>query len=239
MLEGAAVVVLGRPGSGKGTQGRRLAKRFGLAYVDLGRAIRAEAKPATRRAEIIRRVEPGGYVPKALSEEILLEEIAKEAVPGQGLVLDGYPRFDWQVDRLRELINPMTVVAAIHLNLDVEAAFTRLALRLSCSECGETVDTDGPAELLRCALCGGPAVKRPDDDVQALRRRLQVAETELGAVLAFYDDTGILVRCDAKGTRNAVEGRIVAAVKQLLSPEASGSEVEQMHLFGNDQGLTP
>jgi adenylate kinase len=186
------IVLLGAPGSGKGTQGRSLADRFGVRHVSTGDLLRAhiaqgtdlgrEAAPYVRRGELV----PDGLMLRVAGAAVT------EAAGEGGYVLDGFPRTLAQAERAYELAGPagVTADAVVYLAVPDEVARERLAARA----------VEGRAD---------------DADPDVIERRLQVFHDETQPLLDFYRDRGILVTVDAARSPDEVTDAMLEAVKSL------------------------
>lgn len=200
------VLMLGRPGSGKGTQTRRLSDALQVGAIDLGFLLRrlGDSDPTVRAT-----LDSGGYVPREISEPLLRNRIATER--DGGFILDGYPRFRWQVDLLVEFLAPTTLDAALLLDVRPSVAADRLAGRLECLKCGVPCRPSGRL-ILVCERCGGGLRRRGDDDRDALLRKIQSWESEMTDVLDAYRASGLLREVDGEGSEEIVLGRLVRAL---------------------------
>jgi adenylate kinase len=190
------IVLLGRPGSGKGIQGARLAAALGVPHVSTGDLVRRwVACPATAPAEIVAAVDAGELV----ADEAVLALVQLAVEPSRGVVLEGFPRTARQAALLAETWHPEQVDLAVVLDVPPTAATSRLRVRRHCQGCGAT-PPDGSACCDRCGLPCGP---RPDDRPEVVSRRLWLHDREGPAVEAWFERRGVLARVD--GARPADE----------------------------------
>jgi adenylate kinase len=183
MSENPRVVLLGAPGAGKGTQGRRLAEEFGVDHVATGDIFRANADMETEYGTPQEYMEKGELVPDEVVNEIVREYLSDL----DGWVLDGYPRNLAQAEFLADLGG---VDVVVHLDVSREELVARLTGRRECSECGATyhVEFNPPAEAGVCDECGADLVQRDDDTEETVRTRLEEYEEQTKPVVAFYRD---------------------------------------------------
>lgn len=210
------VVVLGRQGSGKGEQSRRLAERFGLEHVSTGDLLRAAAREGTplgRACEL--QLVRGEPVADELVAGVVAARLAEAAVSGRGVVLDGYPRTVAQADRLAELLAPTELELALYLDVPRSVAVERIENRRVCTVCHRTND-----HRLQCASCGGPTQRRADDEPAAIGRRMSDFAREAAPLLEWFDRLGRLVTVDGIGTPDAVAARVGAALDERLAASA-------------------
>jgi len=209
------VAVLGRPGSGKGTQSGRLARVLGVPHVSTGELLRAEIErgsPVGRRAQEF--VEAGQLVPDEMVLESLAERLDDADIERDGFVLDGFPRTIDQAVALDALLAPAGLDAVVELMVPEREAAERLGARLVCPECGRSVSRDQRSAL--CDHCGTVLARRADDDVDVIRSRFDVFENETRPLLEWLDQHGRLVAVDGDRSVSEVTRRVIAAVQTVL-----------------------
>ena len=192
----ARLVLLGAPGSGKGTQASRLAARVGIAHVGTGDLMRARAEVGDEVGTAARPyLERGDLAPDSLVTAALAPALA--AVAAHGFVLDGFPRNVAQAAGLTALLERLhaPLDAAIHLGVPDTVLRRRLAIR---------AETSG----------------RSDDTAEVRHRRLDLGQRRLQPVLAYYHDAGILVRVDGDRPVGAVTKDILAALTAGTGPHS-------------------
>jgi adenylate kinase len=213
----AVLILLGPPGAGKGTQARRLERRFGLVPLstgDLLRAAVAAGTPAGREAEAV--MQAGGLVRDETVIAILRDRLA-EPDCARGVILDGFPRTAGQATALDALLaeTGQRIAAAISLEVDDAAMVTRIAGRYSCSTCGEGWHDSfkRPATPGTCDACGGTAfTRRADDRAETVASRLQAYHQQTAPLIGFYAAQGALQRVDAMGEIDAIAADLAAIV---------------------------
>ncbi|MFB6121010.1 MAG: adenylate kinase [Halobacteriaceae archaeon] len=183
MSESPRVVLLGAPGAGKGTQGRRLADAFDVDHVATGDIFRANADMETEYGTPQEYMERGELVPDEVVNEIVREYLSDL----DGWVLDGYPRNLAQAEYLADLGG---VDVVVHLDVAREELIDRLTGRRECAECGATyhVDFNPPEEAGVCDECGGELVQREDDEPETVETRLEEYAAQTKPVVDFYRD---------------------------------------------------
>jgi adenylate kinase len=209
------VAVLGRPGSGKGTQSGRLARVLDVPHISTGELLRTEIElgsPIGQRAQTF--VESGQLVP----DDVVLASLAKRFhaadVQEDGFVLDGFPRTIDQAVALDELLVPDELDAVVELMVPEREAAERLGARLVCPECGRSVSRDQRSTL--CEHCGTVLARRTDDDADVIRARFSVFEDETRPLLEWLDQRGHLVAVDGDRPVAEVTRRMIAAVRPVL-----------------------
>jgi adenylate kinase len=209
------IAVLGRPGSGKGTQSARLARILGVPHISTGELLRTEIERGSnvgRRAQAY--VESGQLVPDDVVQDSLAHRLQQEDVQRHGFVLDGFPRTIDQAAALESLLAPADLDAVVELMVPEREAAERLGARLVCPECGRSVSRDQRSGL--CDHCGTVLARRTDDDLEVIRARFDVFESETRPLLEWLDRRGHLVAVDGDRPVSEVTRRVVAAVQSVL-----------------------
>jgi len=207
------VVLLGRQGSGKGTQGRLLAERHGWAHLALGDEFRRTVRGGgTRAAALEPYLLTGELVPDSLALSVVRDSLARHRF-GVGCVLDGYPRTVRQAELLAD-IPEGDVDVAVNIAVAPDVVLRRIARRRVCICCdavSSTTDVTG-----RCDRCGGPTVRRADDEPAVVRRRLARYEVRTRPLLDWYAGLGRLVTVDGHGPPDRVAAGIDRALADHL-----------------------
>lgn len=208
------VVLLGPPASGKGTQGRRLASFFGLAYLSTGALLREAMEhmsPVGIQAKPI--LDRGGYLPDDLMCGILSAWL--EAVHG-GWLLDGFPRSVPQAMFLDTWLQSrdLSLDSVIVLDVPKEELSRRAADRVECPDCRWSGPLSAASEERRCASCAAVVAPRDDDTAEKFIARYRAYETHAMPLLDYYAVRGILHRCDA----TAPPDEVAAAITDLFIP---------------------
>lgn len=208
------LVMLGRQGAGKGTQCARLAEGLGVVHVATGNVFRAAiAAESELGRQVATFVVAGELVPDDLSAVVVSEALDCAAVQEKGFVLDGFPRTEWQAQRLDALLAPAKIDVVLDLSVETEVVLGRLLSRRVCVDCGNIAaavpNAHGPAS---CVRCGGISTRRSDDTEPLIRRRLAVYEAETRAVLNWYSSQGRLRTVDGHGPEAVVAHRIEVAI---------------------------
>jgi adenylate kinase len=212
------IVLLGAPGSGKGTQSQLLVKTYGVPQVSTGDLLReavAKGTPLGLRAKAA--MDAGKLVEDAVVFRMIGERLAQPDA-ANGFILDGFPRNIAQADVLNAMLIDMhkPLQAVVLLNLDLGILFKRLTGRRICQKCGQvfnifTSPPDGAAHL---AACGHEPdlIQRPDDKEEVIGKRLEVYDAQTKPLIKFYTDVGLLRVVDADAPMDAVFEAIQHAV---------------------------
>ncbi len=212
------LVLLGAPGSGKGTQAQRMQARHGVPQVSTGDLLReaiAAGTPLGRAAKVV--MDAGQLVADDIMLGIIRERLSRPDA-ARGFILDGFPRTIAQADGLAaQLVDlGVTLDAVVLMAIDPAILLRRLAGRRSCRRCGRVfhVETNPPGAGERCTD-GKPhdLVQRPDDKEATVRHRLAVYSERTQPLIDYYAQKGLLRRVDANGTLDEVDERLEAAIE--------------------------
>ena len=210
------LVLLGPPGSGKGTQASVLKERWGVAHISSGDLLRANVKGGT---ELGQRAKPymdrGDLVPDELILD-MMEKRMSEPDAQRGFALDGFPRTVAQAEALEKRLAGIgqPLHAVIYLNVPEQELLRRLSGRRTCSQCNAIyqIYTMAPKVEGVCDKCDGTLIQREDEKEDVVRNRLQVYAQQTEPLLKFYRDLGLLHEIDGTiGVDN-----VMAAIKRLL-----------------------
>jgi len=212
------IVLLGAPGSGKGTQAKKLMADRNIPQISTGDMLRAAVAAGTRfgvQAKAI--MDAGNLVSDDIMLGIISERLA-EPDTSEGFILDGFPRTGQQALDLGDLLDQMgtPLDAAVLMDVDFDILMKRLTGRRTCSLTGKLLNVyfSTPEELDECTNAGGVLEQREDDNEEVIGNRLQVYRDQTEPLVAFYRKQGNLKTVDADGTIDAVYERFVAALLQ-------------------------
>ena len=214
------MILLGPPGTGKGTQARRIAERLGLVHIATGDMFREAVQQGSalgRRANAY--MERGELVPDEVTIA-MLEERIEQPDAQQGAIFDGYPRTLQQAQALDEALERQdkAVDAALHVTASDDEIVRRLSGRWLCSGCGEIYHEQHrpPKQAQVCDRCGGALNQRDDDKPEVVRTRLQ-RQRPPEELLAHYRDQDKLTDVSGEQEIEAVTRDLLAAIDRLTS----------------------
>ena len=216
------IVLLGAPGSGKGTQAKLISEKYRIPHVstgDLLRAALAAGTPLGLQAKAA--MDAGQLVSDDLVLAIIRERL-KNPDAKKGFILDGFPRNIPQANALdgmlRNIAQPLD--AAILMEVDFDILMQRLTGRRTCENCGAAynVYTNPPRLEDQCDRCGGPLHHRADDNEETIGNRLRVYDTQTRPLIGYYRDQGRIETVDAVGDVKDILRRMIA----VLDPIAKG-----------------
>lgn len=207
MSKNLKILLLGPQGAGKGTQAERLAKRLNLPALSMGDLLRREQQKGTEIGrQIVAIMTHGGLVSDQVALEVLKARL-QEPDAVNGYIIDGYPRNIGQYQAYVAFDQPTAVVV---IDLPDDESVKRLAGRRTCIGCGKIyhVDYARPKVMDICDVCGGSLIQRPDDQPEAIKKRLSIYHQETEPMAREFEKMGILRRVDGMGTMDEVEERI-------------------------------
>src|SRR6516225_308326 len=215
MLFGLRVVMLGRQGSGKGTQGVQLAKLLVVPHISVGDVLRdtvSSGSPAGRRAQ--ETMERGDLVDDHLVVSLVTERLAAPDVHSGGFVLDGFPRTVDQAAALMGILTDGGLDRAVVIDVPLEVARARLLARRVCAGCGRiySVERARGLQTWTCGACGGEVRRRADDTEEAVTRRLTLYDEQTGPLLDWFTRRDQLLVVDGVGTSEEVFSRLLAGL---------------------------
>jgi adenylate kinase len=218
------IVLLGAPGSGKGTQGKRLVERYGIPQVSTGDLLRsAVAAGSELGREAKSYMDAGQLVPDEVVLGMLRERLA-EADADAGFILDGFPRNRAQAEALdgvlAELGQPLDV--ALLIDVEIDTLKKRLLGRLTCTSCGAVFNayTNPPKTEGVCDHCGGELQHRTDDNEETISARLDVYDAQTKPLIEYYADRGELIRVSGLGEIDQIFDIIVTDIDARLGLSA-------------------
>ena len=214
------LVLLGAPGSGKGTQAKRLVDELNIQQISTGDLLRAAVEaqtPLGRQAKTI--MDAGQLVPNDLVLGMIRERLnSPDAM--NGFILDGFPR---NLDQARELDTllhslSMPIQKSILIDVDFDILMQRLTGRLTCEDCGAVFNTftNPPSLGEECDMCGGKLHHRSDDNEETIGRRLRVYETQTKPVVDYYQSQDKLSVIEGKGEIKDIFNNMKATLKSAL-----------------------
>ena len=210
------IVMLGAPGSGKGTQAQRLQQDHQLPQVSTGDLLRravADKTPLGVKAKAA--MDAGELVSDEIVLGMIKERLAKPDAK-RGFILDGFPRNLAQADSLNGVLTGLaqSIDAAVLMDVDFDILMKRLTGRRTCSKTGQVLNIhfSPAAELEACRKAGGELLQRDDDNEATIRNRLQVYERQTAPLIDYYQQRGLLKKVEATGEVNDVYARFKKAV---------------------------
>jgi len=226
------VVLLGAPGSGKGTQAKILAKQYGMVQISIGAILRAAVEEGSALGKQAKPYMDGGQlVPDDVVLGLLSEHLQAEDTEN-GFILNGFPRNVFQAEELDVILNELRqpLHGALLIDVGVDALIQRLTGRQTCGSCGQMYNlyTD-PSKLFdRCDQCGGDLRQRTDDNEETIGNRLRIFEAATKPLFNYYKGLNKLRTIQGVGEINDIAAAVSKELKTLPSEESLQAELEKL-----------
>ena len=209
------LIILGPQGSGKGTQAKILAEKFGLYYFEMGSFLRELSSHNAEVADFIRK---GILVPDDLFFMSMKQLMEDKILKGGGMVLDGFPRTRGQYQTLKNWFkqNGLKIDKMILLEIDDGVVVQRLAARRTCEKCGalyNLVTSPVPSDPEKCDKCGGRLMQRADDNPETIKKRLSQYQENTLPLLEDAKKDGILVKINGDQSIEEVTSNILGGLE--------------------------
>jgi adenylate kinase len=211
------IILLGPPGSGKGTQAVELSKMLGIPHISTGDLFRENIRNNTELGLKAKSyIDKGALVPDALVLDILFDRI-KQPDAKRGCLLDGFPRTLAQANELEDSLRDQVRFVVFNLRVSEEEIIHRIAGRFICHKCGKVYqqDKNPPKAAGVCDTCGGELYQRSDDTEPVVRERLRVYHQQTKPLEEFYRKKSVLIEIDASQSQQEVLKAIAAKLQEL------------------------
>ena len=209
------IVLLGPPGSGKGTQGERIAERLGIPKIATGDVLREAIRDGTQQGLAAKAyMDRGDLVPDSVILGIMKDALGSPKT-AKGAILDGVVRTIPQAEGLVKLVSELgrKVDKVLLFDVSDDELVRRLSGRTVCENCQTPYKGREPGSI--CPKCGGKLVRRPDDEADAIRTRLQVYRTQTEPVIQWARDHALdMAEINATGELDEITDRAMKALKQ-------------------------
>ena len=217
------LVLLGGPGSGKGTQAEQLSKELNLPHIATGDLFREHLNDATDLGKLAKTyMDRGELVPDDVTEAMVEERLAR-ADTRDGFILDGFPRTLPQAHALTEMLAGLkrAIAGVLYINVTDEAIVNRLSGRLICRNCQTPYHKQfKPSKKPGvCDNCGGELYQRDDDNPNTVRSRLKTFHGQTEPLIGYYQKAGVLHEISGEGEVSQVIERSLAAARSLAKTQ--------------------
>ena len=194
------LIILGAPGSGKGTSATVLREKYSLAHISTGDIFRANIKNGTPLGvEAKSYIDKGALVPDSVTIRMIEDRLAQDDTKN-GYILDGFPRTLAQAEALDEILakNGSSIDAVLSIVVDDEIIKDRVSSRRVCEKCGASYNVRFKPTKVEgvCDECGGKVVQRADDNAETVANRLKTYYENTKPLIDFYDKKGLIVEGD-------------------------------------------
>ena len=216
MAEVMKIVLLGPPGSGKGTQAGMIAQKRGIAHIASGDLFREAANRGDDLGQQVKSyMDKGLLVPDEITIKMILQRIAEPDCQ-KGFMLDGFPRTLEQAKALDEALlkRKESIDCVIYIKVSSEELVRRLSGRFICRKCQAPYHmvSSPPKVDGKCDKCGGELYQRSDDSAETIKKRLEVYFSETAPLIDYYKESGKLAEIDGEGSIEQISESILEAI---------------------------
>ena len=189
------ILLIGAPGSGKGTLSQKLSKKYNLKHLSTGDLFRAEIAEGTERGKILQdAMQKGLLAPSDILLEVMQKQLS-QAEYQDNVLLDGFGK---TLDEAKELDKFYNIDKVIFLDVEYSQLLERILKRRICGECGFVTTVDESNDI--CEKCGSKLISRIDDNEETFKKRYEVFLKQTMPIVNYFDQKNMLVRIDANGS---------------------------------------
>jgi adenylate kinase len=219
------IILLGPPGAGKGTQASILKNKYGIPHIAAGDLFRDNIKNKTALGQQVEAIlKAGTLVPDEITIKMISERLDQPDCKN-GWILDGFPRNVAQAEALEKMLKDkgQKLDAVVQMKVDDDKLIERISGRFTCSCCNEGYHDKfkKPHNPDSCDKCGAKDsfTRRPDDNAEAVRTRLDVYHGQTKPILPFYESRGILKSVNGMAPMDEVTGQIISVLEPKKGPD--------------------
>ncbi|MBP1757239.1 MAG: adenylate kinase [Firmicutes bacterium] len=210
------LILLGAPGSGKGTMAADLEVKYQIPHISTGDIFRQNIKDMTPLGqEADQYIKQGALVPDSVTIAMVAKRLEQEDCQ-RGFLLDGFPRTVPQAEALADILEQsgLKLNAVVELQVSDESILERLTGRRICSSCGRSYNLDSakPAQEGICDACGGSLYQREDDKEETIRKRLSNYYQQTLPLSDYYQQKNLLIRVSNEGAVGSSLAAVLAAI---------------------------
>ena len=208
------LIILGSPGSGKGTQAKFLVDKFKLFYLDMGKFLRGVAKGNPNIDKIMN--QKGKLLPAGIVFSLMSEQLEEKVPERKNILFDGYPRSIKQYEMLKDWLGEKRteINHVVLLEISENESIKRLSARRICEKCGTIYNliTNPPPE--EGCECGGKLIQRSDDNPEAIKQRLSEYKKTTESLVEIFKKDGILIEVDGERPIDTIFEDILKRIKK-------------------------
>lgn len=209
------MILLGPPGSGKGTQADLLRKKYDYFILSTGDLLREEMNSRTQFGKSVEEfINKGLLVPDEIVTEFILTYIREKGIAQRKVVFDGFPRTIMQAEQLDKTMADLNskIDGAVLINVEKDDIINRLSGRWICPECSSVFSVEHAGG--ECPECGTKLIKRDDDKMATINKRIEVYNRQTEPLLDYYGGKGKLLEIDGSESREKVNKRISEVISE-------------------------
>ena len=212
------LILLGAPGSGKGTYAVGLKKHYGIPHISTGEIFRTEIASQSELGLLAQSlIDKGEFVPDDVTIKIVKKRLLQNDCKN-GFILDGFPRTLPQAYALNEFLPTIgkKIDAVINLEISEDVVVERIVNRLSCPNCkkGYNKISIPPKHEGICDDCGTPLIQREDDNEETVRSRLAIYHERTQPLIEYYDKLGLIISIDSNNSIEKVTEDIIVSLEE-------------------------
>jgi len=211
------IILLGAPGSGKGTQAQRLAHQYNIPHISTGDIFREHIKNSTDIGKKVQGVIQAGQL---VSDDLVLEMVQERLARNdckKGLVLDGFPRTVTQAEKLFNFLDEQTLILVLCLEVEDQLIIERASKRLVCRQCNTIYSQEPPPVIDHiCDKCQGEVMRRPDDVPEVVKSRLEVYHHQTQPLVKYFDEKKLLTAFEGHHSRDTVFQELINYIDQQV-----------------------
>ena len=212
------LILLGAPGSGKGTYAVGLKKHYGIPHISTGEIFRTEIASQSELGLLAQSlIDKGEFVPDDVTIKIVKKRLLQNDCKN-GFILDGFPRTLPQAYALNEFLPTIgkKIDAVINLEISEDVVVERIVNRLSCPNCkkGYNKISSPPKHEGICDDCGTPLIQREDDNEETVRSRLAIYHERTQPLIEYYDKLGLIISIDSNNSIEKVTEDIIVSLEE-------------------------
>lgn len=208
------LILLGAPGTGKGTQAKKIVEKLGYKHISTGDLLRSEINKDSELGKKVKGIIDRGDL---VNDQVVLELLnANCDVNNSAYIFDGFPRNIEQAELLEKEVLKGNKSKAIYFNMDLEVLVERISNRRIAPKSGEIYNllSKPPKNEGRCDISNEELVHRKDDNAETVRNRLEVFKNTIAPILDYYESKGVLINIDASKSAEEVYGLVESAVSK-------------------------
>lgn len=212
------LILLGAPGSGKGSYAVGLKKHYGIPHISTGEIFRNEIASQSELGILAQSlIDRGEFVPDDVTIEIVKKRLQQDDCKN-GFILDGFPRTLPQAKSLTDFLPTIgkNIDAVVNLEISEDVVVKRIVNRLSCPKCkkGYNLISIPPKNAGLCDDCNTPLIRREDDNEETVLSRLSIYHERTQPLIEYYDKLGLIISIDSNGTIEEVTKDIIVSLEE-------------------------
>lgn len=213
------IIILGPPGSGKGTQAKIIEQKFAFQFFGTGDLMRKEAESGSQIGQKFQKIWDQGE--GGLASDELINEFVNLKLLGldktKGIIFDGYPRTIKQAENLEKILQVLPEnIIVLNIEVSKNLLINRMQTRRVCQKCGQIFFRPKENGIKKCDNCDGNLVQRQEDKPDVIRKRIEVYEKQTKPLIKFYKNHGKLININGDPSIEKVSVEIMEELPEIL-----------------------